>query len=420
MTRKWALAACALATVSLAACESDSTNTVGPRGRAEFNRYVAIGTSISMGWQSNGVVAETQLRSWPAYLAQQAGSPLNIPQIAAPGCPPPLIAPLQLGRVLSGRSASPADTTCAGLRTGFPLPGATTTYTNLAISGARTSDALRLTPAQAATGTSRQNRQLYRLVLGANQSQVTAAMALAPSFVSVELGANEVLGAATTGLLVPGATFVPYEAWEPDYTAIVDSVVKVSARGVLLTVPNVTSIPSVRRGAELYDNRAELQATGIIVNANCQNSENLVFTPSKILGLFGRVAAGLGAQSLSCADTPGSQDNILTPADVATLTALVGRMNARIVELAAARNYALVDANAVLSGFVAENPLFSVRKQLGCSFPYGQYISLDGVHPNGFGHQVVANAAADAINAKYGFTIPKTTVAVLTAAQQCT
>jgi hypothetical protein len=41
------------------------------------------------------------------------------------------------------------------------------------------------------------------------------------------------------------------------------------------------------------------------------------------------------------------------------------------------------------------------------------------VHPNGYGHQKVANAAAVAINAKYGYTIPQSTVPTLTAAEQC-
>jgi hypothetical protein len=366
MTRRWALAAaCALATVSLAACESDSINTVGPVGRATFNKYVAIGTSISMGTQSSGNIAETQLRAWPALLAQQAGVPMNLAQFAAPGCRPPLIAPLQLFRNLRGVSSSPSDTTCAGLRSGFALPGATTPYTNVAIDGATTSDALRLTPTIAATSGSQKQRQLYRLILGANQSQVTAAMALAPTFVSVELGANEVLGAATSGVLAPGFTYAPYEAWAPDYDAIIDSVTKVSDKGLLLTVPNVASLVSLRRGAELYDNRAELLAVGIVVNANCENSQNLIFTGIKILGLYGRVAAGLGAQSLSCANdpaaTPQAPDYILTPEDAATLTALVDQMNAHITELAAANGYALLDANQVLAGFVSENPTYSVR-----------------------------------------------------------
>jgi hypothetical protein len=51
--------------------------------------------------------------------------------------------------------------------------------------------------------------------------------------------------------------------------------------------------------------------------------------------------------------------------------------------------------------------------------PYGQYVSLDGVHPNAQGYQEMANAAADALNSTYGFAIPLNTQPVLPAAQIC-
>jgi phospholipase/lecithinase/hemolysin len=57
--------------------------------------------------------------------------------------------------------------------------------------------------------------------------------------------------------------------------------------------------------------------------------------------------------------------------------------------------------------------------QFTCNNPYGQYVSLDGVHPNVRGYQLMANAAADALNATYSFTIAKNVQPVLTAAQLC-
>ena len=43
--------------------------------------------------------------------------------------------------------------------------------------------------------------------------------------------------------------------------------------------------------------------------------------------------------------------------------------------------------------------------------PFGTFISLDGIHPSGAAHVLVANALIDVINAKYQSTIPKITVA---------
>ena len=93
MTRRWALASGALATLSLAACQSDSLNQVGPNGSSSFDRYVAIGTSVSMGTQSDGVIYFTQVNSWPAQLARAAMNNFTQPLISSTpsgngvGCP---------------------------------------------------------------------------------------------------------------------------------------------------------------------------------------------------------------------------------------------------------------------------------------------------------------------------------------------
>src|SRR6266496_4394691 len=80
----------------LSACSSDHTtapaSVITPdnaladksEGRGVFQRYVAIGTSISMGWQSDGVFFVTQATSWPAQLAALGGRTLSQPYIAAP------------------------------------------------------------------------------------------------------------------------------------------------------------------------------------------------------------------------------------------------------------------------------------------------------------------------------------------------
>ena len=57
-------------------------------GRGVFNRYVAIGTSVSMGWQSDGVVAATQETSWPEQLAELAHRSITQPTSMAPAADP--------------------------------------------------------------------------------------------------------------------------------------------------------------------------------------------------------------------------------------------------------------------------------------------------------------------------------------------
>ena len=408
MTRRWALALCALTAVTLTACEDDDIRTLGPEGRDDFERYVSIGTSISMGWQSNGVVYTGQVNAWPALVARQARVRFDSPLIQAPGCNPPLIAPLAFSRLLSGRSAAQGDTTCAPNFPDVVLP-----ENNVAIAGALTGEALSLTARQAAQGTDRNKRQRYSRVLSPDHTQVTAMMAQNPTFVSVELGANEVLGAVTSGVLVAGVSFVPYAAWEPTYDQVVDSVAKTGAKAILVTVPRVGSIVSLVPGSELWAERLSFQQFGVLVQADCNGSTNLIFVPSKVLNAIGAARATGTPQALTCSNNipaPPGSDYVLTPDDVTTLNSLVDQMNAHIVALADEHGWALLDANEALEQVVTETrarrPTFSLIKMLNCALPYGPYISLDGVHPNNIGHQLIAKYAIEAVNSNYGFDLP--------------
>ena len=119
------------------------------------------------------------------------------------------------------------------------------------------------------------------------------------------------------------------------------------------------------------------------------------------------------AQTLSCTDTPGAQDNILTPADIQTVDGVLIGMNNHIKAVAQANGWAYWDMSAVWSTWVTRRGPFSVVNLLSCVRPFGQYTSLDGIHPNVQGYQEMANAAATALNATYGFAIPTNPQTVL-------
>src|SRR6478672_2626507 len=204
MKRSWLLMGGALAVAALAACEGDNERTTGPKGQDAFLRYVAIGTSLSMGVQSDGVLYTTQREDWTALLAHQAlATAYTQPLIQGPGCFSPFIAPLQFGRRLSGASAPgtiASDTTCA------LFPNVNLPTQDVAVDGANAYDALRITPESTKVESLKRRRQ-YPVVLPAGKTQVTAMMMQNPTLVSVELGANEVLGAATSGLMLPAAAY---------------------------------------------------------------------------------------------------------------------------------------------------------------------------------------------------------------------
>src|SRR4029078_7852812 len=97
---------------------------------------------------------------------------------------------------------------------------------------------------------------------------------------------------------------------------------------------------------------------------------------------------------------------ILDATEQTTITNTVGAYKAYIQAKADTIGFAYVDPNRVLdqlktSGKIPPLPLLAAAK------PFGEYISLDGVHPAAPAHQLFANLLIDAITAKYGTTIPK-------------
>jgi hypothetical protein len=187
---------------------SDAATTSAPRSIAPADaiaadrsktpdKYVAIGTSVSMGWASNGVYAGSQLVSWPALIGFGTLQPLSLPLIQSPGCISPIVAPIGAGLRLSGESIA-GSTTCAGNVNGVTLP-----TQNVGLAGALAVDAVQSTPESKGA-----SAPWYFRVLPLGTTQLTAALAQHPTIVSVELGANEVLN-GTSGLVVPGVTVVP-------------------------------------------------------------------------------------------------------------------------------------------------------------------------------------------------------------------
>lgn len=419
-------AALLAAAAALTSCEGSSSHFTGPKGGAAFSRYVAIGTGLSMGVQSGGVIYESQSQAWPALLAQAAGtgfsyvvtdtivngsSSFSMPMFRTPGCQPPLVAPLQLGVDLAGASTSTPDSTCAGLADTLTPP-----RNNLALPGATAWAALNLTPKIVLNATvpySAGDRARYPVVLGSTQSQVTALRIEGASIVSVELGLSEVLGAATSGLLIPATsytqttpfTYVPATVFAPVFAAIADSVKLTGAKVVLVSVPKVTSLYALRPAAELWNDRVELATFGVNVTGDCGTSANFVFTGALIPRLAAAYSTTGVAQNLSCTDVPGTADAILTAADITLLDGAVTAMNAQLQQIAQQNGWAFADLTGVFPPPVSARSTYAASDELTCVYPYGKYISLDGAFPNAAGQAAIASTVANAIDAKYGFTI---------------
>ena len=397
----------------LAGCRSDEALNAPDLSNNSglLQRYVSMGNSITAGFQSLGINDSTQLQSYAVLFAAQANAPFFIPLLNKPGCPAPIVVnstnpPTRLG----GGSA----TDCA-LRNPTPLPY----VSNVAVPGVTSFGIEDNTSPFGGTNA------LTQFVLG-GRTQVEAMMDAHPTFVSVWIGNNDVLGSliSTTN---PGnpALVTPEPAFEANYGPILDSIQKVGAKAVLIAVEDVALIPYASSGATYWCIKNQ-PACGFTTPApfpgtfqvalNCApkvavpiSNGDSVLVPS-IIGIAKIQAAAQGATTtLDC-----TVDNeVVLPLEYKTLRNAVQGYNSYIAAQAQQRGWAYLDFNPALLAYKADPTKITAFPSLptGPSQPnvlFGSYFSLDGVHPSAAAHRVIADSLISAVNQKYGTTIPFT------------
>ncbi|MBW7932937.1 MAG: hypothetical protein H3C62_04850, partial [Gemmatimonadaceae bacterium] len=393
-----------VATLVLAAC-GDAARVTAPRGASDFARFVAIGTGLTMGEQGGGAVYESQIAAWPARLAERVDAPFRVPAFKSPGCTPPLVAPLSLNRTLAG-AADASAATCSGRLGTETLPA-----NSVALAGATAWDALHTSPRSFVTQGTSLDKSRYPLILPSVQTQLQAMQAQRPTLVAVELGAGEVERALQSGLVIPATSYTQQGAWTlmpasqftPVFDSIADSVKATGAKAVFLGVPQLTLLPAWRTGDVLWQERAALVGYGVTVSGDCQASDNLVNTVAVLPALAAAARSTGSAQSLSCADRPGEVDHILTAADAALIAQTITALNAAIKTAADARGFAYVDVPLFSREIPFAAPSFTASGFFASDAPFGMATSLDGMQPSAYGHELLADAVAAALNQKHGW-----------------
>src|SRR5512134_3094830 len=226
--------ALALPLLTGACVESDRlvTPNTAPEN-AIFARYVAMGNSITAGFQSAGINDSTQRRSYAAMIARASGFPYYYASLQGRGCPPPFTNNVTQERVGGG-----ASNTC-DLRAPDHHPW----LSNVGVPGATSfSPVDNLSPGA-------NSNALTTFILG-GRTQIQAMQDAQPTLVTVWIGNNDVLGALTS-LANPGnpALVTPQLAFEANYSAILDAVEATGAPAVLLNVGDVSAIPYASRAA---------------------------------------------------------------------------------------------------------------------------------------------------------------------------
>src|SRR5881396_3584227 len=221
-----------------AACHQDKLLTPpvpGYTGGEMFVRYVSLGNSLTAGFQSGGINDSTQRQAYPVLVdSVMGGDPFYYPSLTMPGCPPPFTNVFTQTRV--------GTTPCL-----FRSPAIPPYLSNVAVPGAGVLDPLENGPAP---GTS--SNPLTLLFLG-GRTQLGAMMDARPTFVSVWIGNNDVLGAAMDPANAGDSTLItPVAAFQADYANIVDSINAAGAKAILIGVANVTVIPFFSAGQTYF------------------------------------------------------------------------------------------------------------------------------------------------------------------------
>jgi lysophospholipase L1-like esterase len=398
--------------LAAAACQNDEVNRpfsnipVDPM----FERYVSMGNSITAGFQSGGINDSTQLQAYPVLLARAMHSPFFPPLLnrvpGAMGCPPPFT---NVFTVPPTRVGGGTATTC-GLRRIPPIPPPY--ISNTAVPGAEVIDIY----ANAGAGTN--PNTLTQFILG-GLTQTQMMQKAQPSFVSVWIGNNDVLGAATNSTNAGDSTLItPVATFQANYSAMLDSIETVNPAGVILIgVANVvgiadrTGLPPTQppaNGVSFFSYGSTyfaLDAAGAIPGpftaaATCAPPRgDSVLVP---FPLGGALIAGGG--TLTC-----NEPQTIQPAEAVKLATTVAAYNTYISGQATARGWAYLDPNPTLDSLrrIPTQVAFFPGFNTACiANPFGLAFSCDGIHPSAASHRLFAQKLRLAINSAYSTAIP--------------
>ena len=412
------------------ACKTNLEPQLISSGEANFSRFVAVGNSLASGYSDGALTLEGQKNSYPKMLAEQfalaGGGVFKVPYMnEGGGNDGSNNAGRVLGFVTPCNSSIPSLSPILNPKGFTPLNNvaAQGPYNLVAVPGIRAIDA---------------NWNLYSLLnpflnrfvqTPGTSTLLSEAMRINPTFFTLWLGNNDVLGYATEG--APAASANPLVPAISDDVAVkvalttfVDSLTKFGAKGAIANVPDVTSVPyfttvpwnSVILTQGKADTLNQLYASLSLPITWTAGANGLLIVDSTQPGFLRKaidkdlILLTTPGDSIRCGgwgvlpDKPLIDRYVLDKDEVTLVQLATSNYNKSIAELAAAKNLALVDMNAymrtITSGIVYNGITMNAK------FISGGAFSLDGVHPNPRGYALIANEFIRSINAKYKSSIP--------------
>ncbi len=392
--------------------------------QVKFDRIVAIGNSITAGFQDGALFEGAQNYSYPNLIVQQinkiGGNVTFVqPLISEPGIGTRLrltsLTPVQLQQQMV--TGSPKNST-------HPAP-----FNNLAVPGAILYDVLDTT--DFATKSVQRGNPFFQIVLRSKALGPTMfhqAKALNPTFVFFWMGNNDVLGYAasggTRGTDPTGKLPTPDVIFQLLFRQAIDSLLKINStvKVAVANIPDVTVIPffttipwfivDPNTGQLVKDAQGNLiPLIGIKGGqpAQLRPGDLVLLTASSL------IATGYGLPNvppfsqLPNAGKPLPNEYILDASEVSIARTAIQKFNLIIDTVLAnparAGRTVKVDIYSRLNEVKAYG-LEIAGVKFTTDFITGGLFSLDGIHPSNRGHGIIANEFIKAINTKFGSNIP--------------
>lgn len=442
--------------------DTDVEDIVVTKGEADFSKFISLGNSLTSGYRDGTLYSGGQAESFPSMIAGQmklvGGGEFKQPLMPnnvggftnLPGFPGKLELKMVNGALspVANAAAAALDNVAAG-----------GPYQNMGVPGAKVAHLLAPGYGNAAgLSLGLANPYFVRFASSTTASVVGDALAQNPTFVSLWIGNNDVLGYATTGgdgtnpiTPVDGAAGVGFTN---TYTALINTVFPTGTtrKGVVANIPNVTSVPFFTRVPAMpltnltdtqvsqlntayatYNaglaqakslgaiNDAEYQkrlikfTAGAVANGAVISDKDLTTVPglpkyrqttAKDYILL-TASAVLTPQAGGGTSVPLEDKLVLTEAEAAKVLTATTAYNTTIRSLADSKGLAFVDMNAKMIELNSKSGISWNGVRYTATFVTGGTFSLDGVHLTGRGYAVVANEFIKSINKKYRSTLPQ-------------
>jgi len=428
------------------ACEDRSELTAPPSlngksGNADLSKMVSLGNSLTAGYQSGALYISATQYAFPYLIAKQAGAQMIGIAVSDPG----------IGARMEVKSLSPFtlvtnSTQGAPLNLNFPQA-----FQNLGVPGALAYDVLQATSstncASALFGGT--PNPFFDIILrnGATGTKTPIQLALEqnPTFITLWIGNNDVLGYATSGGVSPAAP-TPVANFQEIFNGIAAAISAAGkqGKGVVANIPNVTAIPFFTTvGPQIASSVPWRQlgipglvyqktgGVGVADSASLIRGTNLVTlrgsTYAPLLGQpTGKYYRDLNISIPAGIDTskpfgfhpqnPWPNALILDENEITTATVAINNYNQIISNFANNVNFGLVDINKLFNEIRANDftggTIYN-GKVFTTEFVTGGLFSLDGVHPSSQGQGIIANEFIKVINSKFNANFPLVDVSAI-------